>query len=99
MQSSKIAPALSFAKSKFSINFMADALCVKHSMIFSGSANCWSTLYDIIFMKTNQSGQQRFLKLTHFQPMFHFYIPWKHQKTSDTMVENVLTLETQKQCT
>ena len=19
--------------------------------------------------------------LTHFQPMFHFYTPWKHQKT------------------
>ena len=21
-------------------------------------------------------------RLTHFQPMFHFYTPWKHQKSS-----------------
>ena len=33
--------------------------------------------------------------LTHFQPTFHFYTPWKHQKTggfrSGTLVENGLT--------
>ena len=27
-----------------------------------------------------------FLVLTHFQPMFHFYTPWKHQKTSDFLM-------------
>ena len=42
------------------------------------------------------------LNLTHFQPMFHFYTPWKHHKTygflnffrgyrSGTLVENGLT--------
>ena len=24
--------------------------------------------------------------LTHFQPMFHFYTPWKHQKTEGFFV-------------
>ena len=27
------------------------------------------------------SFQQQGFLLTHFQPMFHFYTPWKHQKT------------------
>ena len=25
-------------------------------------------------------------KLTHFQPMLHFYTPWKHQKISDSLI-------------
>ena len=25
-------------------------------------------------------------RLTHFQPMFHYYTPWKHQKTNGSLI-------------
>ena len=34
----------------------------------------------ILFSLCMLDSHQRFL--SHFQPMFHFYTPWKHQKTS-----------------
>ena len=39
-------------------------------------------------LKKNQNRLSNILTrfLTHFQPMFHFYNPWKHQKTSDFLI-------------
>ena len=60
----------------YGINFPIDLLLYLQRLLASISLNFSAFHYGQVLDRYNS-----FVSLTHFQPMFHFYTPWEHQKT------------------